>query len=410
MKLIKNAIIFENNQEVRRDLLIKDGKIEKIAQSIDAQNGCEVIDAVGNFLLAGVIDLNVRLANSQLNESSLEKLSASALNGGVSTAVIMPDFTPSLDSSIQLEHFKIKADMQDANLLVAAPLSGENQEKLNNIATLLNNGACAIFSTSACASNLLKRGMQYALMKDKPFFCSCYDPSLDDNGVMHEGIISAKLGLSGISKLSQNTEVAKITQMASAFGVSVVFQKLSTKRSLDIIKACDKQDSKMYKEVSIHHLIKNDSACNGFNTYAKIMPPLRDEEERLGLLEALCNGDIDLLTAAHAPKSIVYKDVAFEDAAFGLGAIEEYLALAYTFLVKKGYIDMFTLMELMSKNPAKILGLQNKGTVAEGFDADLVIFDPKVMQKVSEISSLYAGETLYGAITKVFVGGEMVKS
>lgn len=405
--LIKNALVSTSHGTVSQDVLIEEGKIVAVGQDLDAGTH-EVVDAQGFYLLPGLIDLNVRFSNSCLNQEHIDKLSLSCLKGGVTTAVVMSDFTPRLDSATLLELVKFKIDQAKINLQISTPLADQKEDQLHNIATLLNNGAAAILADSHRNANLLRRGMQYATMKKKPLFVQCYEPNLDDNGLMNDGVIASKLGLSGISKISETAEVAKVAEMARSYGATVVLKSLSTKRSLEIAKEHKALKSDLYTEVSIHHLSKNDSSCDGFNTYAKLMPPLREEEERKALVRALKEGDIDILTSAHSPKSILYKDVAFEDAAFGIGSIEEFLTLAHTFLVKNGVIDLSELIRMCCTNPAKVLGLNTKGSIAVGYDADLVLFDPKESYKVTNTHSLYCGETLHGKVKKVVVGGQLI--
>lgn len=405
MLLVKNAKLAN---ETTCDILVEDGEIKKIEPDLELPCECRVIDAKGYYVLPGLVDLNVRLANSQLNSDSLKKLTESSLKGGVTTSVIMPDFSPRLDNSTLLEHFKIKAQNEEANLHVAAPLINEETEKLNNVATLLNNGASAIWTTSSSNSNLLKRGFQYARMKKAPIFCKCYEPDLDDNGVMNEGEVSAKLGLPGICKVSENAEVAKVAELSLMNNTKIIFQSLSTKRALDIVSTIKKINKNISSEVSIHHLCKNDESCDGFNTYAKIMPPLREEEERQELLKALQKGQIDALTSGHSPLSVLYKDVAFENAQFGIGALEEYLSLCYTYLVKTGIISMEKLQALCATNPAEILAQEKIGKIEVGFNADLVIFNPDTSSVVENKTSLYNGDTLFGEVVKVIKDGEVI--
>ncbi|WP_051505409.1 amidohydrolase family protein [Sulfurospirillum arcachonense] len=407
MILIKNAKLV--SLEIK-DVLIKDGKIESIEDSIEISENIRIIDAQKSFLLPGLVDLNVRLANSQLNSNSLKKLTKTSLHGGVTTSVIMPDFSPRLDNSTLLEHFKIKAEKEECDLHVAAPLSNEEDERLNNIATLLNNGATAIWTPSSSNTNVLKRGFQYARMKKAPIFCKCYDADLDDNGVMNEGEVSFRLGLGGISKVSENSEVAKIAEISLINNTKIIFQSLSTKRSISILKEMKKINKNIYREISIHHLCKNENSCDGFNTYAKIMPPLREESERVAMLSELVLGNIDALTSLHSPKSVTYKDVAFDDAAFGIGCIEEYLSLCYTHLVKSEMISMDRLLTLCSLNPAHIIDRDDIGKVEVGYKADLVIFDEKVSKIINDKSSLYNGDTLFGEVKKVLKDGVIVES
>lgn len=405
--LIKNATFYSAEGPKTVDIAIDNGRIIKIAPAF-SMVGEDFIDATGLVALPGLIDLNVRFSNSTLNQGHIDKLASRCLRGGVTTAVVMSDFTPRLESATLLELVKFKIDQADIDIQLSAPLANEKEDQLHNIATLLNNGACSILANSNRNANLLRRGMQYATMKDKPLFVQCYEPNLDDNGLMNEGTIASKLGLSGIAKVSETTEVAKVSEMALFYKAKVLLKTLSTRRSLEIVQMQKKNHGGLYSEVSIHHLCKNDKSCDGFNTYAKIMPPLREESERLLLIEALKEGKIDTLTSMHAPKSILYKDVAFEDAEFGIGSVEELLTLAYTYLVRSGTIDFHMLMKLCAQNPASILGLNDKGSLSEGFVADIILFDPNESYEVSDKHSLYYQDTLYGKVKKVLVEGNIV--
>jgi len=405
--LIKNALVSTPKGLIPQDVLIEEGKIASVADTLDVA-GHEILDANGLFLLPGLIDLNVRFSNSTLNQEHIDKLSSSCLKGGVTTVVVMSDFSPRLESATLLELVKFKIDQAKIDIKMSAPLADEKEDQLHNIATLLNNGAAAILADSHRNANLLRRGMQYATMKKRPLFVQCYEPNLDDNGLINDGAIASKLGLSGISKISETAEVAKVAEMAHFYGATVVLKALSTKRSLHIAKEHKALKSNLYAEVSIHHLAKNDTSCDGFNTYAKLMPPLREEEERKALVDSLREGLIDILTSGHSPKSILYKDVAFEDAAFGIGSIEEFLTLAYTFLIKNEIIDFNELIRMCCINPAQILGLCSKGAIKEGYDADLVLFDPNEHYEVTNKHSLYCGNTLHGKVKKVIIGGKLL--
>jgi dihydroorotase len=401
--LIKNAKIA--GEKTLKDVLIEEGKIAKIAESIDKKD--ETIDAKGAYLLPGLIDLNVRLKNDTLNQKNLDTLSNNCARGGVTTSLIIPDFLPRLDNESFLELLSAKADALRTTMFLSAPLVNEETNKLNNIATLVQNGAAAIWSKSHINSNLIRRGIQYAKMKQVIFMAECYDDDLDDNGVINDGKVAFKLGLPGISKVSETSEVARLCEIAAYYGTPTLFHTLSSKRSVELVSEA-KRNVEAYAEVSIHHLLKNDASCDGFNTYAKIKPPLRDENERQKLIEELKEGNIDILTSAHSPRSILYKDVAFEEAAYGIHAICDYLPLSFTHLVDVGIIDIQELINLVSKTPAKILGLKTKGEIKEGFDADLVIFDHTCEERLKVSDSIYSNETLKGKVLQTIAKGKVI--
>jgi len=404
MLLIKNATLFQEGKEHQRDVLIKDGKIAKIEETITED--CEKIEASGLFLLPGIIDLNVRLKDNVLSKDHINRVKNKAKKSGLTTFALMPDFTPCVQSDTFMELLEHKLD--DSMLLSLKGLQVDDANKLNNISTLLNSGAKIIQENSHINGNLLRRILQYALMKKVPFFCFCDNPDLNDNGVMHEGVISSKLGLAGISKVSEISEVAKVTAMAEYYGTKTLFQSLSTARSLDIVSRAKYVNSSIYAEVSIFHLIFNDTACADFNTLAKLVPPLRDEGERKKLIEALKAGKIDVLTSLHAAKSFNSKDVPFNDAAYGIDSLQDFLALCYTFLVKAGHIDMSQLIVLLAQKPAEILDLENVGKIEEGYIANVTLFNPSVKTINSDKNSLLFGMEIFGEVKQTLKQGELL--
>jgi dihydroorotase len=163
-----------------------------------------------------------------------------------------------------------------------------------------------------------------------------------------------------------------------------------------------------FSEVSISHLILNDKMCNDFNTLAKLHPPLRDEDERLKLIEALRDGKIDTITALHSAKSYNSKDVAFNDASYGVDSLEYFLSLCYTFLVKEGIISFEELSRLISATPAKILGFDKLGEIEEGFIANLVVFDPNVSKVVDDKTSLFNNFKIDGEVVLTISNGNIL--
>jgi dihydroorotase len=408
MLLIKNATIFKDGKEVGCDLFIKDGKISKIDDNIDLKD-VKTIDITGKYLLAGIVDLNVRLKDNSLSLSHLNRLKNKAKKSGVTTFALMPDFTPNIASETFSELLKTKLDEMKLDIILSVKaIKNENDKELNDIAIMVENGAKIIQARSHIDGNLLRRVLQYSLMKDVPFFCFCDNPDLNDNGVMHEGRVSAKLGLAGVSKISEISEVARVSSMCEYYGSKTLFQSLSTDRSIQIVDNIKKEGKPAYSEVSISHLILNDKMCNDFNTLAKLHPPLRDEDERLKLIDALKCGKIDTITSLHSAKSYNSKDVAFNDASYGVDLLEHFLSLCYTYLVKGGIISFEELSLLISATPAKILGFDDLGKIEEGFVANLVVFDPTINKTIDDKTSLFDKFEISGEVLMTISNGEIL--
>ncbi|EAJ9523684.1 metal-dependent hydrolase [Campylobacter coli] len=389
--LIKNAKIYGENLQ---DLLIKDAKIVKIGANLDDND--EVLDAQGMTLLPSFVDLCVNLKNDKFSLSNLELLEKECLRGGVG-AIILRDCMDFDEESFSL----FLQNLNTRKIQIFPSICAlDKQGKLKNLATLFNKGAHALELKSSSNANILRVGMQYALMKEKSLFVKCYDENFDDNGVMNDCEMSFELGLAGMSAVAESSEVAKIQEIAKFYGVKVIFDLLSLKRSMELL------GDENLKLISIHHLIKDDSACAGFNTAAKLNPPLRSKEDKESLKQALKQGKIDFLSSLHSAKSISLKDLAFDEAAFGIHSVCEFMSLCYTFLIKEDLLTWQNLCKATSQNPSEFLGL-NSGIIEVGKEANLVLFDQNEEISAPK-SSLYANDKLFGKVKLHLVKGEKI--
>ncbi|ECO5768732.1 metal-dependent hydrolase [Campylobacter coli] len=389
--LIKNAKIYGENLQ---DLLIKGGKIVKIGANLDDND--EVLDAQGVTLLPSFVDLCVNLKNDKFSLNNLELLEKECLRGGVG-AIMLRDCMDFDEESFSLFLQNLKSRKVQ---IFPSACALDKQGKLKNLATLLNKGAYALELKSSSNANILRVGMQYALMKEKSLFVKCYDENFDDNGVMNDCEMSFELGLAGMSAVAESSEVAKIKEIAKFYGVKVIFDLLSLKRSIELL------EDENLKLISIHHLIKDDSACAGFNTAAKLNPPLRSKEDKESLKQALKQGKIDFLSSLHSAKSISLKDLAFDEAAFGIHSVCEFMSLCYTFLIKEDLLTWQNLCKATSQNPSEFLGL-NSGIIEVGKEANLVLFDQNEEISAPK-SSLYANDKLFGKVKLHLVKGEKI--
>ncbi|EGC6714800.1 metal-dependent hydrolase [Campylobacter coli] len=389
--LIKNAKIYGENLQ---DLLIKGGKIVKIGANLDDND--EVLDAQGMTLLPSFVDLCVNLKNDKFSLNNLELLEKECLRGGVG-AIMLRDCMDFDEESFSLFLQNLKSRKVQ---IFPSACALDKQGKLKNLAILLNKGAYALELKSSSNANILRVGMQYALMKEKSIFVKCYDENFDDNGVMNDCEMSFELGLAGMSAVAESSEVAKIKEIAKFYGVKVIFDLLSLKRSMELL------GDENLKLISIHHLIKDDSACAGFNTAAKLNPPLRSKEDKESLKQALKQEKIDFLSSLHSAKSISLKDLAFDEAAFGIHSICEFMSLCYTFLIKEGLLTWQNLCKVTSQNPSEFLGL-NSGIIEVGKEANLVLFDENEEISAPK-SSLYANDKLFGKVKLHLVKGEKI--
>ncbi|NDJ26481.1 metal-dependent hydrolase [Campylobacter sp. MIT 19-121] len=391
--LIKNAKIYGQEQA---DVRIEGETIAQIAPNLSPKNDEEVLYANDLSLLPSFIDLNVNLKNDTFSLENLELLQNECLKSGISSIMLRDKM------NFDTQSFALFLQALKHNLIEIFPSINvlDDEKKIKNLATLINKGAKALELQSSLDANSLRMSMQYALMKKIPIFSFCFEAHFDDNGVMNDSPTSFELGLVGISEVGELSEVAKMKQIAEFYGVELVYDKLSLASSLHLLDAKDKT------QVSIHHLLKSDEACKGFNSFAKLMPPLRSKENACALKQALKAGKISFLSADHSPKSITFKDLAFNEAAFGIHSICEYISLCYTFLVKEGFMSWEELCDYTSFNQAQFLGL-NSGKIAVGKLANLVLFDEKTSFYPVK-TSLYANDKLFGELKAHIIKGKVL--
>jgi dihydroorotase len=225
---------------------------------------------------------------------------------------------------------------------------------------------------------------------------------------MSEGAVATSLGLPGISPMSEVVHIASMIEIAREYAIKIVFKSIRDPRSIELISQARREGVEVECEVAIHHLLRSDEACRGFDTDAKINPPLVNESKRQMLITALQQGNIHSLSALHQPNSDVYKDITFNDASYGTTSIGEYLPLCYTHLVKSGIVDMSTLVRLTSHSPAQQAGL-DAVKIAVGEKANLIVFNPNDSVKVAHHHSLYKKETLWGRVIMAVQGDEITR-
>ena len=395
--LISNAIVCDVNGEREVDVKIENGIITAIGKNLSDN---DVIDAKGAYLLPSLIDLNVRLKDGQLNSKNVHAIAKEAKEGGVGHIVLNSDSTPAIDDEVVLEFAQngIK-DIESIKIDLMLNTLKEDMT-LSNIAILLKKGVVAPYMSTIAKNNLAIKIAEYVQMYGVTLFCKAEDNSLINAGVMLDGDVSSRLGLAGIPELSEVLHVSRMIEIARYFHIKILFKSIATPRSVELIAKAKEEGVDVSCEVSLHHLMNSDEACEGFNTTAKLNPPLASRDDMLALREALKNGLIDTLTILHQPNSPVNKEVAFYDAAYGCEALSDALALYYTKLVKSGLLTMPELLKFTVENPAKNIASQ-AGKIEVGERADLILFDTEKTYVVKNQQSLYDGEELFGSVEQI---------
>ncbi|KIM10744.1 MAG: hypothetical protein KU37_08380 [Sulfuricurvum sp. PC08-66] len=336
------------------------------------------------------IDMHLSPVNGRLSKQALEALGVQATQNGIVAMALWPLGESPIDTPQALE--SIKSYMQSLSTITFLPIVSATKADgtLSNIATLIDQGAVGVALYSDADSNILRRVMQYAKLKNVPLFCTLRDNMLNAQTAMHDGAISAQLGLVGNTPLAEVVQVAKIIEMTRHFGVTTVIRGISVVDTLHRIAKAKEEGVSVYAEVAIHHLIRDDRACLGYNTYAKIEPPLRDEMSMIAMQVALKMGKIDFLTAQHQPLSPQNKATAFAVASNGTANLENLFGLYYTTLVESGLVGMEQLMGLLVGNMATLL--HRELPVIKSPD-DMVLFAWEPM-RLQDTTSLYCGTQL----------------
>lgn len=403
--IISGAIICDINGERRADIRIEEGVVVEIGESL---SGSDIYNAEGCYVLPGLVDTDVRLKDGQLSRTNLEKLSQRSLSGGVTTVVLASDTTPRIDNEITLEFVQQHRGLANGAVIESTVSALNEKGALSNIAIMLKKGCVAIHTSTINDYNLISRIAQYAKMANKAIFYKAEEKSFIESGVMADGAVASQLGLPGISALSEVVHIASMIEISRHFGIKIVFKSVTEPRSIEMIAAARAEGVDVECEVALHHLLKNDSACLGFDTDAKINPPLVSETKRLQLIEALQDGKIHSLSALHQPNSDIHKDITFYDAHVGTTSISEYLPLLYTYLIENKTVAFSELMRLVSHAPARHIGI-NGGEIMVGSPCDCIVFDPKESFEVPHHHSLYKNETLKGKVVMAICRGEVTQ-
>ena len=416
--LIKNGHVIDPANDVNdvMDVLVQGDKIVKLDKDIsDAAD--QVIDATGLVVAPGLIDMQVHFREpGREDKETLETGSWACLAGGITSAVAMPNSRPTADNQTVIE-FVIKR-ARELDLINIYPTgaitTGQQGEKLAEINEMKNSGAIAITDDGVDVQNegVLKRAMEYAKTCDILLMSHCETDALTEDGVMHEGWVSTQLGLPGTPAASEDLAVQKNIMMANLCNARLHLLHNSTSGAVDAIRRAKQAGNEnITAEVSVQHFALTDEECMGYNTNAKMYPPLRSRDHIDAVIEAIKDDTIDAFTTDHAPHIEPEKLEPFADAAFGSIGVETSFAVMNTYLVKAGHISLTKGISKMSTEPAKILGL-DKGTLSVGADADIAIFDVDhewvvdAAQGLSKAKNcVFDGKTLTGKAMTTIVGG-----
>lgn len=417
LMLIKSGrIIDPGNIDGIVDILIKDGKLFEITDNIKV-SADRIIDASGKIVTPGLIDMHVHLREpGHEYKETIKSGCLSAAYGGFTAICPMPNTTPVNDNGQVTEYILKKAGIADMVRVypVAAISKGLNGKSLCEYGELKESGAIALSDDGnpVSDSQLMRRAMEYAKGFGMPVISHCEDLNLVANGVVNEGAVATRMGLAGIPNAAESIMVMRDIALCELTGSRVHIAHVSTKESVQAIRNAKKRGVNLTAETAPHYFTLTEDDVKGYNTNAKMNPPLRSSQDREAILEGLSDGTIDVIASDHAPHSYIEKKVEFEQAANGIIGLETSVSLSLK-LVHDGVISLAGFVEKMSTNPAKVLGL-NSGITA-GNPADITIIDPDLSYKIDSrrFRSLsrntpFDGWNMKGKAILTMVGGKVL--
>jgi dihydroorotase len=404
----------------RFDVLLEDGTVAEVADRIDAGN-VRVFDASRLCVFPGFIDLHAHLREpGREYAETIHTGLAAAAAGGFTAVCAMPNTSPVNDSREVCEFVRSRgAAARSARLYPIAALSkGQKGEEMTAFGELADAGAVAFSDDGKWLADgsLLRRSFEHARLFGKPIVQHSEDPSLSEGAPMHEGAVSARLGLSGQPAIAETSAIARDLLVAELAGGRLHVAHLSTARSLELVRRAKAEGLAVTCEVTPHHLLLTDEevASSAFSTRFKMNPPLREGSDVTALLGGLRDGTIDAIATDHAPHHADEKAVDFDSAPLGIVGLETAASVIHDRLVARGRLTLDRFVSLFTAGPARVFGLPG-GTLAPGAPADVTVFDPEARWKVDPHkfvskgrSTPFAGWELVGVPVATIVGGELV--
>lgn len=431
--LIKNGYILDSSTDTegKRDILIIKDSIAKVASNIDvndiendianvkAEDNVQVIDADGMYVMPGFIDLHVHLREPGFEyKETIATGTRAAARGGYTTVCPMPNTKPVIDSVEMVEYLKEKekSDSIVHILPIGSVTVGQAGNDLADIKGMAQAGAVGISEDGKSVMNtaLYLEGMKEAKAAGMIVFAHCEDKHLVGKGVINDGPKAKELGLPGISNAVEDVITARDIILAKESGVQLHLCHCSTKDSAKYVKMAKEEGLPVTAEVCPHHFVMSDDEIENDDANYKMNPPLRSKEDVKALIEGLRDNIFDVIATDHAPHGEEEKAKSMAEAPFGIVGSETAFALTMTALVKPGFLTPMQMVEKMSYNPAKVLGI-DKGSLAVGKMADIVIANPKERYKIdiSEFASKgkntpFHGKEVVGRVKATIVAGKVV--
>ena len=416
--LIKNGHIIDpaNKVDGKFDLLVADGKVAKLGKPGSLpSNGAQVIDAAGKLIVPGLIDMHVHLREPGYEyKETIATGTAAAKAGGFTAVCCMPNTSPVNDSRPVTEFILSQAAKDGAARVfpIGAITKGSKGEELAEMGELHDAGCVGVSDDGkpVMSAAVMRRAMEYSKIFDIAVISHCEDASLAAKGVMNEGFVSTELGLRGIPNAAEDVMTARDISLAELTGARLHICHVSTAGSVRLIGEAKQRGVKVTAETCPHYFTLTEDAVRGYNTMAKMNPPLRTADDVAAIRQGLKDGTLDVIATDHAPHALDEKSGEFDAAPFGIVGLETAVGLTFK-LVQEGVLSMSQLIERMSMAPARIIK-SGGGTLSVGAVADITIIDPGVEWTVNagELKSRsrntpFDGWKLKGRAVQTIVGG-----
>lgn len=422
--VIKNGRVIDPSQGLDQcaDVVIAGGKIAAVMPGNNASapsaRGRQIIDASGKIVCPGLIDMHVHLREpGNEDEETIASGSAAAVAGGFTSVACMPNTQPALDSEAMIEFVYRQASR--AGLCNVYPIGaitkGRAGKELAEMGQMVRAGAVA-FSDDGCGvadPAVMFRALQYSTMFNRPIIQHCEDADLAAGGCMNSGLTATRLGLPGAPALAEEVMIQRDIFLAHETGGRYHVAHISTAGGVERVRQAKRDGIAVTTEVCPHHLLMTEERVLGYDTNYKMNPPLRTRRDVEACIAGVADGTIDCLVSDHAPHGREEKEQDFQSAPFGIVGLEVALGLFIRALVATGQLDWSGLIQRMSTNPARLLGIP-KGTLVVGADADVTILDPDISWTVDPAAFRsnsrncpYEGLELTGRATHTIVGGTL---
>ena len=406
------------------DVLLADGGVADLGESIDAPEGAEVIDASGLVVSPGLIDVHVHLREpGGEHKETIRTGTAAAAAGGFTAVVAMPNTDPPIDSPAAVGYVVAEGERaRGARVFPSGCITmGQKGEQLTEFGELVHAGAVCVTDDGkpVTSAGIMRMALEYALTFDLPVAVHEEELALSRGGTMNEGIIATRLGLTGIPNASEDVMIARDLMLAELTGGRLHVQHVATRGGVELIRAAKAKGVRVTAEGTPHHFTLTDEAVGWYFTNAKMNPPLRSEADRDAVRRGVADGTLCVIATDHAPHHYDEKEQAFEDAPNGIVGLETALGLAYTELVATGLIDLPTLIDRMSCAPARSMSLdrQRLGTLRPGAIGDVTLIDTRAEWTVDPSAFLslsrntpFGGRKLRARAVRTIVGGRTVWS